>query len=83
MIMLNFFIPWPRAVETITLLYLYLKSMVEEYVSALYAHNRNSIYDTIIRKIVASSIATIGVGKFCYNIILKYYRNGIKFNEMS
>ena len=57
--------------------------MVEEYVSALYAHYRNSMYDTIIRKIVASSIETIDVSKFCYNIILKYYRNGNKFNEMS
>ena len=57
--------------------------MVEEYVSALYAHYRNSIYDTIIRKIVTSSNETIGVGKLLYNIILKYYRNGNKFNEMS
>ena len=75
MAMLNSFIPWPRAVKTITLLYLYLKSMVEEYVSALYAHYRNSIYVTIIRKIVTSSNETIGVGKCLYNIILKYYRN--------
>ena len=83
MTMLNSFIPWPRAVKTITLLYLYLKSMVEEYVSALYAHYRNSIYNTIIRRIVNSSNRTIDVGKFLYNILLEYYRNVNKFNEMS
>ena len=57
--------------------------MVEEYVSALYAHYRNSIYNTIIRRIVNSSNRTIDVGKFLYNILLEYYRNVNKFNEMS
>ena len=69
--------------KTITLLYLYLKSMIEEYVIALYAQYRNSIYNTIIRRIVNSSNRTIDVGKFLYNILLEYYRNVNKFNEMS
>ena len=57
--------------------------MIEEYVIALYAQYRNSIYNTIIRRIVNSSNRTIDVGKFLYNILLEYYRNVNKFNEMS